>query len=650
MFAAPSARAKVNASNMTMKKPEQVYSFTSHAQNQPGVPLPGDRIDAQFSEHRQAIVDTQEALQDIRRDDGKLQNGLVTKETLDPNLITDLTAGIREDVSVDLKVINAGAVEARIAAESAAISAARATEASQTALNVTNIIREGAGSVLGRIKSMFASLLDIEKRAVQASSDTFNYANDAIYARNKAEDYAVLSAHWAEYMPDTIPPNILANMNITGDHWSSRWWANRAQELVLEGIEDLCRFFLGAYSSPPATCPHGDPLVEGTMYWNTSDETMYVWDGDQWRSMNIPSTGDLQEFHYFSAEGQSVFGGADLFGNTPEDLTSPVNNVTVHVNGVRLLETHDWHVADAFNVRLNRAPAPNSVVTIEKLDHPQTIYAATAGKIDTSMWTFDGVTKTFPIYVKGALYAPTDAANVLISIDGVMHDPGIDFTVVGTFITFDFAPLKDAKSWGLVGMPLGPDEIRVLYPSPSTFTRFTYTATTQGQTHFGGTDRFGNTLTGLYAPTANVSLHVNGVRLEEDEYSIVSDAEIALTRGVSLGSSVIIEVFEVARLVGTQIVPSTAEKIETERWVFNGSNRTFPLYVAGSLYGPRSDAGVFMSIEGVMLNPGVDFTVIGNNITFSVAPPTDALAWGVVGIPNAKAPVQEHNHDCGVFG
>jgi hypothetical protein len=635
---------------MTMKKPDQVYSFTSHAVNQPGVPLPGDRIDAQFSEHRQAITETQEALQDIRRDDGQLKNGLVTKDTLDPSLIDDLTKDIRKDVAQDVAAISSGAVEARIAADRAASSAQAASEAAEQAKLATNEITGGAGSALEIIARAAGAAEQVERRVEDKAFDTFNYANDAIYARNQAQDYAVLSAHWAEYMPDTIPPNILEVMGITGDHWSSRWWAHRAGEIVREEIKDLCRFFLGAYSAPPVECPHGDPLVPGTMYWNTAEEAMYVWTGDEWQRAAIPTTGDLQEFQYLSADSQTLFGGVDIFGRTPQDLTNRNANVNVYLNGVRLLETYDWHVADSTHIRLTRAPANNSVVTVERLDIPQTIYAATAGKIDTSMWTFDGETRTFPIYVQGALYAPTNAANVLISIDGVMHDPGIDFTVSGTFITFDFAPQKDARSWGLLGMPLGPEEIRVLYPSPSTFTRFTYSASVQGQAAFGGTDKFGNTLMGLLAPTANTIVHVNGVRIEEDEYRIASDVEIVLIRGVSVGTSVIIEVFEVAKLGGVQIVPTTAEKIETERWIFNGISKTFPIYVAGSLYSPPSEAGVFTSLDGVMLNPGIDFTISGTDITFSEAPLSSAQAWAVVGIPNAKGPVPQHNHDCGVFG
>jgi hypothetical protein len=61
-----------------------------------------------------------------------------------------------------------------------------------------------------------------------------NSPNDIALAEAIAQDYATLSAAWAEHMPDTIPPNILAAMDITGDHWSSRWWAHRAASLGVQ--------------------------------------------------------------------------------------------------------------------------------------------------------------------------------------------------------------------------------------------------------------------------------------------------------------------------------------------------------------------------------------------------------------------------------
>jgi hypothetical protein len=77
---------------------------------------------------------------------------------------------------------------------------------------------------------------DAVRRAlsIPVSRDTGNSDSDDQFASNVAQDYAVLSAAWAEHMPDTIPPNILASNDITGDHWSSRWWANQAAELLAQ--------------------------------------------------------------------------------------------------------------------------------------------------------------------------------------------------------------------------------------------------------------------------------------------------------------------------------------------------------------------------------------------------------------------------------
>jgi hypothetical protein len=58
------------------------------------------------------------------------------------------------------------------------------------------------------------------------------WATDDAGAAATAADYSQVCIDWAEHMPDTIPPNTLAINAITGDHWSSRWWANRAATIV----------------------------------------------------------------------------------------------------------------------------------------------------------------------------------------------------------------------------------------------------------------------------------------------------------------------------------------------------------------------------------------------------------------------------------
>ena len=70
-----------------------------------------------------------------------------------------------------------------------------------------------------------------------------------------SSDYLLRSAiEWAEHMPDTIPPNILAINAISGEHWSSRWWAMRAGNAF--GM--LAWWYMGAWPGPPPSAP-ADP-------------------------------------------------------------------------------------------------------------------------------------------------------------------------------------------------------------------------------------------------------------------------------------------------------------------------------------------------------------------------------------------------------
>src|SRR3982750_4559404 len=62
------------------------FSFAGYQATKPNVPLPGVRVDVEFANIANSLTGTQNALADIRRDDGKLKNGIVTPESLDPGM------------------------------------------------------------------------------------------------------------------------------------------------------------------------------------------------------------------------------------------------------------------------------------------------------------------------------------------------------------------------------------------------------------------------------------------------------------------------------------------------------------------------------------------------------------------------------------
>lgn len=531
----------------------KLFSFTSWSVNHPTEAVPGEKLDAEFAALRGAVETLSKQLDEIRRDDGKLKNELITTSTLDPKVVSVLTDQLRKRMTTDISAVESALANSASILEVVKDAAARADAAATLANQRATVLETSSGSVLQRIRNAEDAALtaaraaqeDRERVELVVNNSNYRVAGDG----GEAEKWAYDSMHWAEYMDgnNTIPPNYLEHMAITGDHWSSRWWAHRSQELGQEAVDGIFKYYIGAYAVPPTECPNGDALTPGVLYYDTTSETMYVWDGDSWNPLyaTVPTPADLSEFHYTAYAGQTDFGGVDMFGNTPNDLLS--GNANVFLNGVRLTERLNWQALSSQVIRINRAATAGSVLTIEWFDTPQQY--STAGKVDTVPWMFDGSRTTFPIYVYGDLYSPVNAENMLVSIDGVMLDPGVDFTISGSDIIFCEAPLADARKWALCGLPIGVPDGGGPAPVVSGFaalSRYIYAATTAGQTQFYGVDKYGLTLSGMSDPINTVSVHVNGVLIETGSWTIINDGLLQLNRGVALSSTVTIDVISVA--------------------------------------------------------------------------------------------------------
>ena len=72
--------------------------------------------------------------------------------------------------------------------------------------------------------------------------------------------------------------------------------------------------------------------------------------------------------------------------------------------------------------------------------------------------------------------------------------------------------------------------------------------------------------------------------------------------------------------IGRQIARGQNRKIDDVSSSFNGGTATFNLRVAGEAVYPATTQQLFVSIGGVMQNPGTDFTVAADQVTFTTAP------------------------------
>ena len=133
------------------------------------------------------------------------------------------------------------------------------------------------------------------------------YAGDDAGATATSADYAQVSIEWAEHMPDTIPPNVLAVNAISGDHWSSRWWANRAATIV----SVLGQSHTGVISEQlTVTAPNTFSLLSNTPV-DTGNTMIVAVNGRVFSGCAVPPP--------FYASGRNLIWSSTLYGVVPGD-------------------------------------------------------------------------------------------------------------------------------------------------------------------------------------------------------------------------------------------------------------------------------------------------------------------------------------------
>lgn len=82
--------------------------------------------------------------------------------------------------------------------------------------------------------------------------------------------------------------------------------------------------------------------------------------------------------------------------------------------------------------------------------------------------------------------------------------------------------------------------------------------------------------------------------------------------------------------IGRQIARGQNRKIDDISSGFNGGTTTFNLRVSADPVYPSTTQQLFVSVGGVMQNPGTDFTVAGDQITFTTPPSLGLSFFGLM--------------------
>ena len=423
---------------------------------------------------REALISTQDALAELRRDDGQLKNATVGPEQLKPSLINAIVGDVRKVTDRLQSDVQNAITTQRITTDDVALLAQDAEAAAVS-----------SAEFLSAIKSMELRIRDAHVRAQvsEVSVDTFatDAENWAMYAQAQAE-HAMKSEdaalQWAEYLAGPVvsgpaAPAYIASspwphglfyqpvegIGVTGGLWSAKWWAIYCQMLV--GWTSF--FYLGAWDHAPTPGEVNpdtgkmvpNPLAAGSLYYDTVEKTLKVWTGEAWIAPFAFTGGYTSHFTYKSTAGQVTFSGADMFGHTP-NFSSDVGH-DVHVNGVMLVRDDgtgkgDYSTDSVTDSLTMFSPVPeNSVVQWDLL-----VAASTLAPGGCTVWKMDdlvpdSVTTSFTLTYTGpqGVQSPsiTKSSELIVVVDGIIQEPGIDFQASGDILSIVPAVSTGAKLW-----------------------------------------------------------------------------------------------------------------------------------------------------------------------------------------------------------
>ena len=454
---------------MAIERPVKLYDFGAVQV------APAYEIDRQFDNHRRSIDAVIQQLAKVLRADGKLNNDLLTPESFPRNILDKLHADTLRDA---LRAQNATAkmlqqiTTRQIAIEKTAkelralIEQNSADNQTTRALGEEVQARSMAMSAQARIEPMSATITTTDTSTLDGPYQPILgvfaggfYGADAPGANAVASDYAQVAIEWAEHLPDTIPPNILAINAITGEHWSSRWWANKAAS----AFGQLAWLYYGAGLNPPEGDPStGGAIPPGAIWYDTGNNTIMVWNGTMWEPIQgKPIYADTLSLYYLASGGQTDFTLTDADMHSKSTTLAPDGSqgVIVFLNGVRLTPSEDFNVTPASStITLELGASAGSVLAVDVLIPTSQLQPGRVEAVLTldpnidpttgEPGQQDGTRTDFGLYVAqdkslAAVGAPEE---LLVSFDGVIQSPGVGYTLPNpNTIHFSEAPRVDSQ-------------------------------------------------------------------------------------------------------------------------------------------------------------------------------------------------------------
>jgi hypothetical protein len=134
---------------------EPGYSFTGFEAINPTQPKPGPQLDAEFENIATSLSETIDGLKDLRRSDGALKDGIVTFDSLSPEVAAELS----DNVVVDAEAARDAAQASASAAAGSASAASGSASAVLASANAAEAARQAAEDIQETIEFIVSDVV-----------------------------------------------------------------------------------------------------------------------------------------------------------------------------------------------------------------------------------------------------------------------------------------------------------------------------------------------------------------------------------------------------------------------------------------------------------------------------------------------------------
>ena len=389
-------------------------------------------------------------------------NSEVAAETAETNAQTSETNAATSETSAATSATNAAtsatsastsattattkATEASNSATQAATSATNASTSETNASNSATAASNSATTASTKASEASTSAATATTKASEASTSETNASTSATTATTKASEASTSATNAA-----TSESN--ASTSATAAAASQLAAANSAASAAntYDLFDDR---YLGTKTADPTVDNDGNALVEGTLYFNSTENEMRVYDGGSWIAASSAGSASMLEYRYTATAGQTTFSGSDDSSNT---LSYTADNLIVTVNGIVLENGTDYTATSGTSIVLTTASVVNDEVNIIAFKSFTLADAVSA----TNGGTFQGsVEFTSGLVANGLTYPTTDGtANQVIKTDGsgtlaffspdYYDDSDVDAHLTGgTGVTYNAGDISIGQSVG----------------------------------------------------------------------------------------------------------------------------------------------------------------------------------------------------------